>query len=110
MRTLLIFTALWAAPAVAADSAAEGKQIFIRVGCYQCHNYDAQGGAAGVKLAPDPLPFDALSDFVRGTTGVMPAYSTAILPEADLRKIYAYLVSIKKARSVDSIPLLKNLQ
>jgi ubiquinol-cytochrome c reductase cytochrome c subunit len=110
MRNLLLFAALWTAPAMAADPAAEGKQVFVRVGCYQCHGYAGQGGSAGLKLAPDPLPYDALSTFVRGTTGAMPAYSTAILPDADLQKIYAYLKSIKKAPSVDSLPLLKNLQ
>jgi ubiquinol-cytochrome c reductase cytochrome c subunit len=109
MRNLLLIAALWSAPALAADPVAEGKQIFIRVGCYQCHGYAGQGGAAGGKLAPEPLPYDALATFVRETTGVMPAYSTAILSDADLQKIYAYLKSIKKAPSVDSIPLLKNL-
>lgn len=110
MRTLLLLAALWTAPAMAVDSAAEGKQVFIRVGCYQCHGYAGQGGSAGLKLAPEPLPYDALSTFVRGTTGAMPAYSTTLLPDADLQKIYAYLKSIKKGPSADDIPLLKNLQ
>jgi mono/diheme cytochrome c family protein len=110
MRKLLLLAALWSAPTLAADPAAEGKQIFIRVGCYQCHGYAAQGGAAGLKLAPDPLPYDVLSTFVRNTTGAMPAYSEHVLPDADLQKIYAYLKSLKKAPPADSIPLLKDLR
>src|SRR5262249_38956115 len=39
----------------------------MRAGCWQCHGTVGQGGAAGPKLAPDPLPFDALSSFVRTT-------------------------------------------
>ena len=116
MTRLLIIAALClavhaqATGARAADpKVAEGKQLFVKVGCYQCHGYVGQGGREGLRLAPEPLPYDALAQFVRGTTGAMPAYSTTILSDADLGKIYAYLSSIPKPLSVDKLPLLKAL-
>ena len=109
MRTLIIAAALLAsAPAFAADKdVAEGKRLYDHVGCYQCHGYVAQGGAA-VRLAPEPMPYEALSQFVRSTTGAMPRYTEKILSESDLRKIYAYLQSIPQPVSVAKTPLLLN--
>ena len=79
-----------------AASAEKGKQVFMRAGCWQCHGTVGQGGAAGPKLAPDPLPFDALSSFVRTTNRQMPAYRKQVLSDADLADLYAYLQSIPK--------------
>lgn len=87
-------------------SAQNGKALFAKVGCYECHGYLGQGSSFGAKLAPDPLPLEAFSAFVRGTSADMPPYTDKILSEADLNDIHAYLASIPKAQSPDSIPLL----
>ena len=110
MRTYIFVAALLtAAPAFAADNAvAEGKRIYDKVGCYQCHGYVAQGGA-GTRLAPDPKPYEAVSQFVRTTTGAMPAYSEKILSEDDLKKIYVFLKSIPQPVNVAKTPLLMNV-
>jgi mono/diheme cytochrome c family protein len=92
--------------AALAASAENGKQVFMRAGCWQCHGTLGQGGAAGPKLAPDPLPFDALSSFVRTTNRAMPAYREAILSDTDLADLYAYLQSIPKGPDPKTIPLL----
>jgi ubiquinol-cytochrome c reductase cytochrome c subunit len=92
--------------ATLAASAANGKQVFMRAGCWQCHGTVGQGGAAGPKLAPDPLPFDALSSFVRTTNRQMPAYREEVLSDADLADLYAYLQSIPKGPDAKTIPLL----
>ena len=89
-----------------ADSAENGKQVFMRAGCWQCHGTVGQGGAAGPKLAPDPLPFDALSSFVRTTNRQMPAYREEVLSDADLADLYAYLNSIPQGPDAKTIPLL----
>ena len=65
-----------------------------------------QGTIAGPKLAPDPLPFETLSSFVRTTSRLMPPYRETVLPEGDLADIYAYLQSIPKAPDYKSLPLL----
>jgi mono/diheme cytochrome c family protein len=97
---------LVASLAVAAGSAEKGKAAFVKNGCWQCHGLMGQGGVAGPKLAPNPIPFEALSAFVRFTNRAMPPYQKAILSDADLADIHAYLQSIPKAPDYKSIPLL----
>lgn len=83
-----------------------GKQIFASYGCYQCHGYQGQGSNAGSRIAPDPLPFPAFAFFVRQPRARMPPYSAKILTDQDMADIYAYLMTIPKARDVADIPLL----
>jgi mono/diheme cytochrome c family protein len=92
--------------AAAAGSAEKGKTAFVKHGCWQCHGFQGQGGIAGKKLAPNPMPLEAMSAFVRNTNGAMPPYQKAILSDADLADIHAYLQSIPKAPDYKSIPLL----
>jgi ubiquinol-cytochrome c reductase cytochrome c subunit len=89
-----------------AASAEKGKAGFVQHGCWQCHGYNGQGGVTGLKLAPDPIPFETLSNFVRTTNRAMPPYREEILSNADLEDIYAYLQSIPKDPDPKSIPLL----
>lgn len=84
----------------------EGRKIFASYGCYQCHGYEGQGGAAGPRIAPRPLPYAGLSRYVRRPAGQMPPYTEKVLTDADLQKIYAYLQTRPAPKPVDSIPLL----
>ena len=106
-KNLLFVAALLFAPlALSAASAEKGKVAYVKHGCWQCHGFVGQGSVAGSKLAPDPMPFEALSAFVRNTNGAMPPYQKAILPDADLADIHAYLQALPKAPDYKSIPLL----
>jgi ubiquinol-cytochrome c reductase cytochrome c subunit len=91
----------------AAASVEKGKAMFMKAGCYQCHGTMGQGGITGPRIAPDPLPYETLSAFIRSSSRNMPPYREKILPEADLQDIYAYLQSIPKPPDINSIPLLK---
>jgi ubiquinol-cytochrome c reductase cytochrome c subunit len=96
-------------PAIAAGDAAKGKVAFTKYGCWQCHGFQGQGSVAtsnGKVLAPDPLPWEGFSAFVRTNTVGMPPYSEKILSNADLEDIYAYLSSVPKSADYKSIPLL----
>ncbi|HLK82144.1 MAG TPA: cytochrome c [Xanthobacteraceae bacterium] len=97
--------ALAQASALAA-SAEKGKAAFVQHGCWQCHGYEGQGGVTGPRLAPNPIPFDTLSNFVRTTSRQMPPFRKEILSDEDLADIYAYLQSIPKGPDPNSIPLL----
>ena len=92
--------------AAAAGSAEKGKAAYVQHGCWQCHGFAGQGGVAGPKLVPNPMPLDALSAFVRNTRGAMPPYQRAIFSEADLADIHTYLLSLPRGRDPRSIPLL----
>ena len=106
-RAVLLLAVLGASQAaLAAGSAEKGKTAYAQHGCWQCHGFAGQGGITGPKLAPDPMPLEALSAFVRNTRGAMPPYQRAILSDADLADIHAYLQSLPKARDYKSIPLL----
>src|SRR5262245_23072139 len=97
------------APAPQGD-AVKGKAAFLKYGCYTCHGYEGQGaGGTGKKLAPNPLPYPALSAFVRSTSRDMPPFTEKILPEADLMDIHAYLRSIPASPNPANIPLLKDI-
>ena len=105
------FVFFWAATvafsaAGAAGNPEKGKTAYVKHGCWQCHGFVGQGGMSGVKLAPNPMPLDAFSAYVRNTNRSMPPYQKAILPDADMADIHAYLQSIPAGKDYKSIPLL----
>ena len=83
-----------------------GKKLFTQYGCYQCHGYLGQGGGAGAKLAPRPLPLAGLIAYVRKPSGVMPPVTAKVVSDQDLADIHAYLTSIPAAPDAKTIPLL----
>jgi ubiquinol-cytochrome c reductase cytochrome c subunit len=90
------------------SSASEkGKQLFVKHGCWQCHGFVGQGGVAGPALVPEVMPLEAMVNFVRNSSRAMPPYKEAILPDADMTEIHAYLVALPKPADPKSIPLLK---
>jgi len=93
--------------AVAAD-AGKGKQAFMKYGCWQCHGTVGQGGVTGPKLAPDPIPLEAMSAFIRSSNRQMPPYREQVLPNEDLADIHAYLSSIPKPPDYKTIPILND--
>jgi ubiquinol-cytochrome c reductase cytochrome c subunit len=95
------------APDVPKGNAENGKKLYDTHGCYQCHNYAANGGGAGPRLAPRPIPFTAFSQYIREPKGQMPPYTPKIVPDQELADIYAYLLTIPTPPAADSIPLLR---
>jgi ubiquinol-cytochrome c reductase cytochrome c subunit len=100
-------TAAPAAQPATAGNAETGKKLYVSYGCWQCHGYEGQGGAAGPRLAPRPLPFAGFSRYVRRPTNQMPPYTEKVVPNADLEHIHAYLMSRPAPPAASSIPLLK---
>lgn len=89
-----------------AQSAENGRRVYMAVGCWGCHGTVGQGGITGPKLAPDPLPYDVFSAFVRTTDRAMPPYREPVLQDTDLADIHAYLQSLPPPADYRSIPLL----
>ena len=115
MRLLMIamiaaaFTVAQTPAAAPAGNAQNGKKLFERYGCYQCHGYEAQGGlGTGPRLAPKPLAWAALSRYVRQPAGQMPPYTAKVVSEKDLADIYAFLSAQPTPPPAKSIPLLNN--
>jgi mono/diheme cytochrome c family protein len=107
-----IYAFLRTAPAAApsqsapAGRAETGAMLFRKVGCWQCHANEAQGGAAGPRIGPDPIPFARFTQYVRGPTGDMPPYTDKVLSNQDLADIYAFLQTRPRPPAVNSIPQL----
>ncbi len=97
--------------AASRGSAARGQATYLRIGCPACHGTVGQGGA-GVRLDPVRLPIEALRVWVRnGSPGWsfargMPAFSPAVLSDAELVDIQAFIASLPAPRPVQDIPLL----
>jgi mono/diheme cytochrome c family protein len=113
LLSAVAFAAVLAAPVMAAPApapqgdVAKGKAHFERVGCWECHGHQGQGGNAGVRIAdPVPLAWPAFLAWVRTTSGDMPPFTEKVLPNQDLVDIYAYLQSVPKAPDYKNIPLL----
>ena len=83
-----------------------GAAIYRKVGCFQCHVNEAQGGANGPKLGPDPVPFARFTQYVRRPTGDMPPYSEKVLSAQDMADIYAFVRARPRPPAVSAIPLL----
>jgi len=84
-----------------------GRKLFARFGCYQCHQREAQGAAAtGPRLGPHPVPFASFTRYVRQPTGQMPPYTAKVVKDSELADIYAFLQSLPEPRPAKDIPLL----
>jgi mono/diheme cytochrome c family protein len=89
-----------------AGSVAAGAMLYKKIGCYECHANEAQGGAQGPRLGPNPIPFVRFSGYVRNPAGDMPPYTAKVLSDEDLAAIYAFLEARPRPPAVNSIPLL----
>ena len=88
-------------------NAQKGQQLFTSDGWYECHGREGQGSTAtGPRLAPRPIPFAALSKYVRQPTGQMPPFTSKVVSDAELADIYAFLQSRPQPPAVESLPLL----
>jgi len=94
------------APTLAQDSA-QGRELFLTYGCWQCHGYDGQGSVAGPRLAPTLLPYAAFDVLVRRPLNLMPAYAPSVLSDAELQAIFSYVSSIEEPPSLADIPALQ---
>ena len=94
-------------PGTASSASEKGKQLYVKHGCWQCHGTLGQGGGvAGPAIVPNVMPLEAMTNFIRKPSRAMPPYRDAILSNADLAEIHAYLMSIPKFPDHKSIPLL----
>jgi mono/diheme cytochrome c family protein len=86
---------------------ANGKRLFERNGCYQCHGHSGQGGLAGARLAQTKLPQIAFIAYVRNPrSGGMPPFRAKVMSDQDLADVYAYIMTFPAPRAAKDIPLL----
>jgi len=91
-----------------AGNAENGKKIFTKDGCYECHGREGQGAAqaAGPRIGPLQLSLEGFMKYVHQPTGQMPPYTSKVISDEELADIFAYLQSRPKATPSKDIPLL----
>ena len=93
-----------------AQNAENGKRVFVRDGCYECHGYNGQGTIAGARLAPPVLNAQGMTRYVRRPAGAMPAFTDKVLSDQEVNDIYAYLKTLPAPKPVKDIPLLNQIK
>ena len=82
-----------------------GKAMYLKDGCYECHGSVGQGGT-GPRLGPRPIAAAAFTSYVRKPAGVMPAYSNKVLTDSELADLRAYLMAVPEPPPLKTIRLL----
>ncbi|WP_458175415.1 c-type cytochrome [Bradyrhizobium sp. 14AA] len=110
--TLLVLSLSLARPCGAQEltpPAQDGERVFRQKGCYECHGLQGQGSlSTGPRIGMPPLPFNLFTELVRRPRNVMPAYSSAVLSDAELRAIHSYLLSLPKPPRWSELPQLRD--
>ena len=106
---LILAAALTSQTAPGDGNADMGRRLYEAKGCYACHGHQGQGALTGPKLAPDPIPVDAMRAFVRNSAGtMMPPYSPRVLSDAEIADIHAWLAKQPTSKDPSTIPLLQH--
>jgi len=110
MKTFLLLIPLLALTAIAQTKAGDspnGKRLFMRNGCYQCHGTVGQGGLAGPRLAQTKLTLPAFTSYVRNSRpSNMPPYRSKVMTDQELADVYAYIQSVPPPVPPSAIPIL----
>ena len=107
---ILLLVGFAAAAQTAEGNVENGRVLFVKIGCYQCHGYAGQGGIAGARLAGISLQAKDVIRYVRRPPGEMPAYPVKSVSDQELTDISAYIRSLPAPKPVKDIPLLDRIQ
>ena len=109
IAALLTGVSVLAQQPATAGNVQNGKRLFERDGCWECHGWAGQGGRDGARLADTALTTAQLTRYVRKPTGAMPAYIDKVLSDQELADIWAYMKTLPVKQAKD-IPLLAELK
>ena len=91
--------------------AAEGKRLYLAVGCFTCHGRAGQGGAMNGPapiLAKTAMPFDGFKGQLREPISDMPAYSETVMSDKQIADIYAFLQTLPGPRPTKDMAIFKD--
>jgi mono/diheme cytochrome c family protein len=91
-------------------NAENGKKLFLRDGCWECHGYAGQGSRDGARIASTALNAQGLIRYVRRPSGAMPAYVDKVITDQELTDIWAYLKTLPGSKPLKDIPLLNAMK
>jgi mono/diheme cytochrome c family protein len=91
--------------------AAEGKRLYLAVGCFTCHGRSGQGGAMNGPapiLAKTAMPFEGIKGQLREPVSDMPAYSETVMSDKQIADIYAFLQTLPGPRPTKDMAIFKD--
>jgi mono/diheme cytochrome c family protein len=110
---VVLHGAAWAqTPATGASptgNAEAGGRLYTAKSCYLCHGTVGQGGVPYPRIARVQRGQENFIRYVRRPAR-MAAYSEAVVSDAELADIYAFLRSLPAPAPVDENPLLKQMR
>jgi mono/diheme cytochrome c family protein len=107
LRILSYLSLLLVSMAVA-QNPDNGKRLYVKNGCFECHGYEGQGGAARTRLSGTKMMADTFQTFIRNPPpGDMPPYKSKVMTNEELADVWAYLRTFPASRSWKDIPLLQ---
>ncbi len=90
-----------AKPALNIDN---GRQTYVKKGCYACHGREGQGSpTTGPRLGPNPLPLAAFTRYVRTPRAQMPPYTEKVISDSELADIHAFLQARPRPTPIDGV-------
>jgi len=92
-RLVAALAPLLVASALAAQDVAPSERLYIEKGCLGCHGASARGGV-GPSLAGTTLPLAAFTAQLRQPRGIMPAFPSDAVSDAEVAAIHAYLQGV----------------
>jgi mono/diheme cytochrome c family protein len=107
---LLPIVAFSQSPPAPSGNADNGKKLFLKDGCWECHGFSGQGGRDGARIGATSLTLQGVIRYVRRPTGSMPAFTDKLISDQELTDIYAYLKSLPPVKAAKDVPLLNQLK
>jgi len=96
-------------PAAPTGNAEAGRRLYTAKSCYLCHGTEGQGGVPYPRIARVQRGQENFIRYVRRPAR-MAAYSEAVVSDAELADIYAFLRALPAPLPVEEIPLLRQLR
>jgi mono/diheme cytochrome c family protein len=90
---------------------AEGKRLYLAVGCFTCHGRSGQGGAMNGPapiLAKTQMPFEGFKGQLRSPVNEMPAYNEKVMTDKQIADIYAFVESLPGPRPTKDMKIFDN--
>jgi ubiquinol-cytochrome c reductase cytochrome c subunit len=80
-----------------AGNVENGKKLFVKNGCAECHGLEGQGApTSGPRIGPNPLPVAAFLKYVRAPKNQMPPYTGKVMSDQELTDVRAFLAALPK--------------
>jgi ubiquinol-cytochrome c reductase cytochrome c subunit len=90
-----------AGPVAPAGSVENGKKLFVKNGCAECHGLEGQGApTSGPRIGPNPVPVAAFIKYVRAPKNQMPPYTARVMSDQELTDVRAFLAARPKPAAV----------